>query len=757
MVGFTQTFGGTVVYASDVSYRAVALSADVTLTWPTELATNTNVVASIMDVTPTTTGLAITMPAANQASVGETALFFNAGADTFTVKDAGGNTIIAVATGIAWQVYLTDSSTVNGVWRATQYGAGTSSASAGSLVGSGIKAISTTLNQSMPATSLNVDYAIGDADRAAAFVWTGGAGTLTLPSAATVGNDWFFQVRNGGTGAIAIATTGGQLINGGATLTFNPGDSAIVVCDGSSFFTIGFGQSASFAFDFVSIDLTAETSPYTLAGANLNRIAYRFSGTLTTNMQVIVPATIQQYWVANETDVASDPYTIEVKTLAGTGIVISRNARAILYCNGTDVIDADTSTVSFPIAVAQGGTGSTTASGARVNLGGTAVGIGVFTAVDAATARTALVAAASGANSDITELSGLTTPISVVQGGTGQTTYTNGQLLIGNTTGNTLAKSTLTAGSNITITNGAGTITIAASGGGTGTVTSVGGTGTVNGITLTGTVTTSGNLTLGGTLSGVSLATQVTGTLPVANGGTGQTTYTNGQLLIGNTTGNTLTKATLTAGSGITITNGTGTITIASTASGGTVTSVGLSGGTTGITIGGTNPITTSGTFTLGGTLAVANGGTGGTTAATARSGIGAAASGANTDITALDQDVTVTATGTIAADTIGYRGIPQNAQAGAYTLVLADAGKHISNTTGGFAIPANGTTAFPIGTTIVVFNNSVSSQNITITTDTLRLAGTGTTGTRALAQYGLATLVKVASTVWVASGAGLT
>lgn len=124
-----------------------------------------------------------------------------------------------------------------------------------------------------------------------------------------------------------------------------------------------------------------------------------------------------------------------------------------------------------------------------------------------------------------------------------------------------------------------------------GTVTSVGGTGTVNGITLTGTVTSSGNLTLGGTLSNVNLtsqvtgtlpianggtgttsttfvnlATNVTGTLPVANGGTGQTTYTNGQLLIGNTTGNTLTKSTLTSGYGISITNGTGSITIAANA-----------------------------------------------------------------------------------------------------------------------------------------------------------------------------------------------
>jgi len=121
-------------------------------------------------------------------------------------------------------------------------------------------------------------------------------------------------------------------------------------------------------------------------------------------------------------------------------------------------------------------------------------------------------------------------------------------------------------------------------------------TGTVNVAAITASSTITGNVTgavtgslAGGT--GLPLTTGVTGTLPVANGGTNQTTYTNGQLLIGNTTGNTLSKSTLTAGSGISITNGTGTITIASTA--GTVTSVatgnGLSGGT----------ITTSGTLVI--------------------------------------------------------------------------------------------------------------------------------------------------------------
>ena len=103
-----------------------------------------------------------------------------------------------------------------------------------------------------------------------------------------------------------------------------------------------------------------------------------------------------------------------------------------------------------------------------------------------------------------------------------------------------------------------------------------------------------------------------------------------------------------------------------------------------------------------------------------------------------------------------GYKDLPQNAQTSGYTLILSDAGKHISITTGGIGIPANASVAFPIGTAIVVYNNSASSQTITIMTDTLRLAGTGTTGARTLAGYGLATLVKVGTTTWVASGSGV-
>ena len=103
--------------------------------------------------------------------------------------------------------------------------------------------------------------------------------------------------------------------------------------------------------------------------------------------------------------------------------------------------------------------------------------------------------------------------------------------------------------------------------------------------------------------------------------------------------------------------------------------------------------------------------------------------------------------------DAVGYKGIPQNSQTSQYTLALTDIGKHISITTGGVVVPANGSVAFPIGATIVLFNNSASTQSVSITTDTLRQAGTTNTGTRTLAAYGVATLIKVASTVWVISG----
>lgn len=122
-----------------------------------------------------------------------------------------------------------------------------------------------------------------------------------------------------------------------------------------------------------------------------------------------------------------------------------------------------------------------------------------------------------------------------------------------------------------------------------------------------------------------------------------------------------------------------------------------------------------------------------------------------------LDAGTSVSDTGTISVTSPGFRGLPQNSRTSAYTLALSDAGKHISITTGGVVIPANSSVAFPVGTSIVIFNNSGSNQTISITTDTLRQAGTANTGSRTVAQYGLVTVLKISSTTWVITGSGLT
>lgn len=108
-------------------------------------------------------------------------------------------------------------------------------------------------------------------------------------------------------------------------------------------------------------------------------------------------------------------------------------------------------------------------------------------------------------------------------------------------------------------------------------------------------------------------------------------------------------------------------------------------------------------------------------------------------------------------ADEVGFKGLPQNSQ-GNYTLVLSDAGKQLYFSSGGatHTIPANSSVAFPIGTAVTFINETGSACSIAITTDTLTLAGTLTTGTRSLARNGLATAVKASATSWLISGAGL-
>jgi hypothetical protein len=112
--------------------------------------------------------------------------------------------------------------------------------------------------------------------------------------------------------------------------------------------------------------------------------------------------------------------------------------------------------------------------------------------------------------------------------------------------------------------------------------------------------------------------------------------------------------------------------------------------------------------------------------------------------------------------DAVGFRNTPVNSKSADYTLVLADSGKTIfhpaaDNNARTFTIPANSSVAYAVGTVLTFVNLAAADVTIAITTDTMYLAGPGTTGSRTLAEYGIASAVKLASTDWLISGNGLT
>jgi hypothetical protein len=226
------------------------------------------------------------------------------------------------------------------------------------LAGYGITVTSSTLSQSTPTEDFTVSpFTLAADDRAKLVIWAGsGAGEIDLLSAATAGDNYFFLARNDSEGILTLDPDGSDLIDGDSSLVMQPGDSAQLVTDGANWFSVGMGQQPVFAFDYTLISLAGAGATYTLSGSELNRIAYSFTGALSNNVNVVVPNTYQQYWVANNTTGA---YTLTISTDGGTAVGVTQGARDILYCNGANVVDADTAALSVPITASQGGTGQT--------------------------------------------------------------------------------------------------------------------------------------------------------------------------------------------------------------------------------------------------------------------------------------------------------------------------------------------------------------------------------------------------------------
>lgn len=352
---YVSPFTGDVIQPTDVSYQSYTLQyTDLTLDWPSTTVPPENVAARIMDITALNSGLSLIMPPANQVSVGQDALIRNLSANAFTVKDSAGGTIVSIAAGEAQYVYVTDNTTVAGTWGVIAFGIGSSAQNANELAGLGLIAIATTLNQSHPASTFPDSYTFTTTDRAQTKVWVGGAGNVFLPLASDVGNNWFFIFKNNGTGTLTINTQGGEQLDLQPQKTFQPDDSGFIICDGTGFISVGYGQSPNFLFTALVKPVTGGT--YILTTPEATSVIQEYVGILTSNVIVVYPPVVGLYVVSNQT--VDNGYTLTVTTgvSGGATATIPVNNQASLICDGTNFYNANTVQAGASVSSLQDGT-----------------------------------------------------------------------------------------------------------------------------------------------------------------------------------------------------------------------------------------------------------------------------------------------------------------------------------------------------------------------------------------------------------------
>ena len=369
MATYVDPYTGVTINPSQVGYESLTISVDTTLQWPIN-GNTADVVANQIDVTATVGSLKLYLPPATQVSTGTSVIIRNAGANTFTVVDTSGNTIVAILSGVIQYIYLTNNSTQNGTWSTLTFGAGTSSANASALAGYGLTAISSTLNQAYPITNVYSNYTFLSADRSGFFVWQSGAGTFSLPSAATVGNNWFVMIRNNGTGILTITPAGSDTIDSNSSAQLQLSESFVIVSNGTNGYnTYGYGQSASFVFTQLNKAVTGGT--VTLSVVEASSLIQEYTGILTSNCTVVLPPTVQLYSIQNKTT-GSFTLTFTTGSVGASTLTVGQTQAVIAVCDGTNVYNSNTSNVA--------GTSITLAAGSAASpslnfVGNTSTGI----------------------------------------------------------------------------------------------------------------------------------------------------------------------------------------------------------------------------------------------------------------------------------------------------------------------------------------------------------------------------------------------
>ena len=356
MTTYVSPFTGQTISPSQVGYESLTISGSsgstTYLNWPINGTTSSNVVANIMEVTATSSGLNLALPPATQVSVGQALIIRNVGTSAqyaFTVTDNSGATIISIpvapttATCNTYYIYVTNNLTTAGTWGNIAMGIGTSAASASTLAGYGLTAIGATLNSAYNVTNLYTTTTLNANSRAQFYVWSAGVGSINLPSASTVANNWYAVIKNNGTGIVTITPAGSDTIDGNTSQQLQLTESLVIASNGSTGFnTFGYGRSNSFAYTQLALSLSGLSSPYTytLTSAQASNTIQNYTGVLTGNTTVYVPATVQLYALSNNTT-GSFTLTVSTGVSGGATAIISQNTTVILICDGKNVYNAN--------------------------------------------------------------------------------------------------------------------------------------------------------------------------------------------------------------------------------------------------------------------------------------------------------------------------------------------------------------------------------------------------------------------------------
>lgn len=344
MAGFTEIFTRSVIEPSSFSYVAYTVSSNLTLTWPFEADPTISVAAQIIDVTASAAGLSIYLPDASLVSVGQGILIRNVGGNTFTVVDAVGNTVVSIASGTAWFVWVTNNSTPQGSWASVQFGAGTSTANAASLAGSGLKAVGTLLNQNLIIQPKLSNYTLLPSDRSTVVQSLGGALTFMFtapgPASNQLPNGWFVYIINDGTGTLTLTPVAGT-IDGQSSKNLAPTESAIFFSDGTNIWSLGYGRSIVSTVTATNIAVPG-SGLLTLSSGQVAAQIQNFTGTMVGNVTVEYGAGPGFWFVHNNT---AGPFSVTFRVNGSDpGVVIPQGAFSILRSDGSNMTVAFTAT-----------------------------------------------------------------------------------------------------------------------------------------------------------------------------------------------------------------------------------------------------------------------------------------------------------------------------------------------------------------------------------------------------------------------------